>query len=730
MSLDRLQKKKAARTPPAPKAVESGDPAMKKLIAKSAKRSHPDKRDMERILELAFVDMMTPDESGEFSQAIVLARAYERGFKLFQEQSSAVAAYLTEAGGFFPIGVGWGKTLISLMVAERAWQKGIKKMILHIEPGCLGQLVKTDIPYGRRVTNISVPFIVLGGRSKKERAAIVESGRKGCYIMPYSQLSVEDTMDMLEAIDPDLVIADECHNLKDRKTARTKRWMAMMNYRERELVAMSGTITSKTIEDYRHLIDLALKDASPLPRSAAMAHGWGAVLDSGSVISDTNQSGPMEPLVGWANERKIEQRRVEPDPEKRKAIRHLRMTISDIREAYTMRMHSVPGVVATSDAEIGASISIENLNPKGKPWSDDGPFWNQREGWAELSGHMDRVKEDWKTPNGDEIDHAIHTFKWMTELGSGFYNELVWPTVEQLQKHCDKNERQAEHAIDDAREAHALQQHYNKACRSFFETSPPGLDTPLSLLRVLNHNPDSLPSDIVLAYLVWRDKVKAIEEQHGFLVERLSNSIRVCDFKVMRGVEWAKHAMDKHGSGILWAQNIEMGKWMVDELEKAGVPTVACPAGANQQIIDLFNPENGTADKIAVASIRAHATGKNLQRAASQLVLQWPRDAKIAEQMLGRVHRNGIEKFSDHVTINTMNVLPYDYVLFGSCLVDATYQHQTGSRRKMVYSTYNPMPRMFTPEFLKARGASTQTLTRDQKTMLEDKFGDDWEDQL
>ena len=176
--------------------------------------------------------------------------------------------------------------------------------------------------------------------------------------------------------------------------------------------------------------------------------------------------------------------------------------------------------------------------------------------------------------------------------------------------------------------------------------------------------------------------------------------------------------------------NREIGKWLIDALKAADVTAIACPAGANEAITDLFNPDTGTNDAIAVSSIKSHGTGKNLQKAGAQLFLQWPRDAKQAEQTLGRVHRNRVEEFRDHVTITSMNVLPYDHMLVGACLVDAVYQHQTGSRRKMVYATYDPMPRIFTPEFLKARGAKTSLLNPRQRAMLEDTFGDDWEDQI
>ena len=48
----------------------------------------------------------------------------------------------------------------------------------------------------------------------------------------------------------------------------------------------------------------------------------------------------------------------------------------------------------------------------------------------------------------------------------------------------------------------------------------------------------------------------------------------------------------------------------------------------------------------------------------------------------------------------------------------------------MVYATYDPMPRIFAPEFLKARGASPAELNPRQRAMLSDTFGDDWETQI
>lgn len=712
MSLDRLIKRAEARRQ---LSASSAPSSMNELQERSKKRVHPDHQELARILDLEFWPMLDEGQCEDMSRTHVLAHAFDDDFRLLPTQASALTGYYMANGGFFPIGVGWGKTGICLMTAEAAWKKGLQRSILLVPPNALEQLIKQDIPYWRRRVALSVPFQIIGGRDLAARRTLYRSGYKGCYIVPYSYLSVSDTIEMLEAIDPDLVIADECHKLKDRTRARFKRFKNMMVERDREFVAMSGTITSKSIEDYRHLIDMALKDKSPLPRSPNMALSWSRVLDAGAQITGDHLTGPLESLVDWANKH-----RGKTNP--------LRLTVSDLREAFRLRLHSAPGVTATGDNEVGASISIENIDDEGRH--------EETEGWEKLSVLMNQVQKEYITPNGDEIDCPLNIFKWMIELSTGFYNELIWPTPEQLVKTASSqrathglsrpmNLESAERALEVAKAAHALGQFYNKLLRGYFIDSPAGMDTPMEVARLINQKSHLIPNDLVTAYKVWHQAFDAIKARFGFVPERYSRAVRVCPFKINAAVEWAQ---EHQNGGILWVYHREMGKWLTEELEKAGLDPVYCPAGANEEISSIFSPEGtGKGDRLVVASIMAHGEAKNLQRAPAQLFIQWPRDAKQAEQTLGRVLRVGIEKFTDHVTINTLNLLPYDHVLFAACLNDAVYQHQTDSRRKMVYADYDPLPRIFSPEFLRTRGANPRMLNNRQREMLNDKFGTDWE---
>lgn len=683
MGLEKLRQKKASNSP------------LRKLRLQKGKRPHADRQEMDRILMLPFTEMLTPQETEEFSSDHVLATAFEDGFRLMQTQASAVHEYHQYGGGFDPIGVGWGKTGISLMCAEHAYQKGLAKILLLIEPGCLSQLVKVDIPYWRKRVSLSVPFHVVGGRGPKARRNYYQSGYRGCYIVPYSYLSVIDTLDMLEAIDPDLVIADEAHNLKDPSTARTKRFMEMMRARQRELVAMSGTITTKSLEDYRHLITLALRERSPLPLNGQLAYAWGRVLDSNGAVAGQNSAGPLIPLIQWAQHHYPKE--------------VFRVTVSDLRRAFQYRLHSAPGVVATGDNEIKTSLSIENQPIEG---------YEQQPGWAKLSALMKRVQDDFITPNGDEIDCSIHVFKWMVELSAGVYNELIWPTPEVLSARTELDLDRARDALEEARGAHALSQLYHKELRTFFQTSCAGQDTPMQIARLINRDEvKELPDMLVRTYRAWHGMLAEIEEQFGFVPERDSRAVRVCPFKVQAACDWAKA---QQGGAILWVYHRAMGQWVAEEMAKQGLDPLYCPAGANEQIIDPANK-----NRLIVASISAHGTGKNLQHFQRMYFVQWPRDSKKAEQTLGRLHRKGQE--ADHLAAISSNTLPYEHLLFAACLNDSIYQHQTGSRRKMVYATYDPLPKIFSPEFLKEQGANPKILNPLQRQMLEDKFGEDWQ---
>jgi len=644
--------------------------------------------EIERIIKLPIVHRMTDQEVEAYSRQHLLAAAFDQGFRFFRVQAEAGLAYQEAGGVLGEIGVGWGKTLAAFHIMSVAVSAGIKKATLHIPAHVLPQLL-SDIKWARTRIPINYSIHVLGGLEESRRRDLAGSGKKGLYVLPYSLLSAKDAVENLEAISPELVICDEAHNVAKKTAARTKRLIGYIDEHEPQLVALSGTITRKSIRDYWHLVKAALGDNNPLPNSSAMASEWGAVIDAEGCSANT---GPLLPLVHWARTHFPEMRE------------RLDESVTGFRTAFKLRKGSVPGVVSSGDAEIGTSLVISNA-----PIKD----YQTCEGWASLEEFMRCVDEEWTTPNGDEIEHAIHTFKWNYELTCGFYNELTWPTADVFAERNKIARDEAEETLNKAREHHAANQDYAKILRRFLqEAAKPGYDTPFLVAGNMHQHGGKY---------VWSDLYDAWRYAHSLdfpgRPERDRRAVRVCAYKINAAVQWAKDLEGK--GGILWVHNQEAGAWLSEALTLAGVDCLYCPSGqaSNKAILD---PANGC--KKVVASLPSHGTGKNLQHFEHQYWFQWPRPADAAEQGLGRLHRNG-QKADELIVWRNATTL-FDDLNFASCVNDALYTHQTtGNRQKLVYASYDPLPKMFPAEVLRQRGFENHILNAEQKRMLADKFG-------
>ena len=649
--------------------------------------------ELRRICDLPIAKPMTSQEIEDFNRQVILAGPYESGFRLFEPQARALDAFFRIGGLFAPIGVGHGKTLITIKAADWAYHQGARKILLLMPPQVLHQLVKSDIPWARTKVSLGVPFHQLGKKPLKKRKQIADRDRPGCYLMPYSLLSTKDTDYLLETIKPEVVICDEAHKVKDLRAARAKRLVRYINEFNPQLLVLSGSITNRSIADYHHLIHIALGENCPLPRSRNQAREWGAVVDADVDFVGWEQLRQIRPLIGWA--------RMAFPGEK------FDETVPGYRSAYKHRLNTAPGVVATGDETISASLLIEN-RPVPAP--------EKAEGFQVLEDLCEQVSNDFLTPNGDEIDHAIHTFKWLYELSAGFYNELKWPEPEVLARKRRIPEEQAREFLELAQVHHNAKQEYSRELRSFLSNDPPsGIDTPMLVGLEISRNGGKVVGQHLAG--LWK-QMKDLEFEE--MPEREGRAVRVCDYKIKQAVSWAK-SLPQGVGGIIWCHHKEVARWTLEALREAGVKSLDCPAGdAGGERIR--NPEN--AEFVCVASMPAHGTGKNLQHFHYALFLQWPRPAKEAEQVLGREHRKGQK--ADTVTVTTMNTLRWDNVLFAATLNDAIYITQTmGQRQKLIYADYNPLPQIYSSEFLRERGMENRRLDRQGQEMLREQFGVD-----
>lgn len=690
--------------------IKSKPPSpLDRLKHRKSLRQDPTYAEVARVCNLPVKQPMTTEELEEFSRAHVLRSAFEEGFRLLTPQAEGLRDYKEVGGLLGSIGVGWGKTLLSQMITHEAYKKGLGKILLFVPSAVLGQLVNSMFPLARRKVPISYPVHVLGGRSLKARRMIARSGKRGLYVYTYELLSRKDASDNLNDIKPELIICDEADYLGNPSAARTKRLMNYVRDAKPEGVCVSGTITSQSIKDYYHLIKWCLGQNCPLPLNGNLASDWATKIDAHANY-EGEAKGPLLPLIEWAWD-EFPRENITEDT-------------AGFRLAYKLRMTTTPGVVSTGDAEIGPSLILHNT-PVSAPENEPG--------WEQLEHYRKQVTDMWLTPNGDEIEHAIHTFKWLYELSAGFYNELVFPEPEAFAERERITPEAAESILEDAHEHHAAHQAYASALRKWLEVNAEdGLDTPMLVgLSMSQHGADEVGDQL---YDLWKD-LKLCEKylmegcyELGMktppqeLKKRIASSlrdsrvVRVCPFKINHAVAWAKQLK---GGAILWIHHQGIGQWLTEALAEAGLNPLYCPAGHNDAILD-----HGNKDRIIVASMRAHGTGKNLQHFHQQLFVQWPRSARLAEQTLGRMHRNG--QLSNEVWAHTMTTTDFDGLCFAASLNDALYIHQTtGNRQKLIYATYSPgLPKVFPSSVLRERGFRNKQLSTQQQEILLDKFGD------
>jgi hypothetical protein len=694
--LDRL--KMLSAEPPAqvaPLRLSEAAKREEKLIDKIARvaseQKHPESvRDIHRICSLPISYPLTEAEIAEVSAAHLKADAPE-GFSLRREQAEALFSFEArdQRGLFAPIEVGGGKTLICLRIAAMAAERGIRKSMIVVPPQVLTQLEQRDIPWARKRVPLGVQFTILGGLSREARLTLAQHTARGCFIVPYSLLSTEDSVELLNYIQPQILIFDEAHLLKNRRSARTKRIATYIKNKRPVVVALSGTITNKTIRDYAHTMAWCLGDESPAPLDSDTVAEWAALIDADGKHWIPEQerkvgAGPMRPLIHWSNT----------------YFRHdkLDADTEGFRRAVQNRLLTAPGVVASPAGSLGTTLLIENqpvVVAADYPGMDD-------------LRRLDRdVEEKWTSPSGDQIEWAMHKFAHRYTLSCGFYNLLSWP---------EPSATVTEEALARAQEHHYFLQQYHCQLREWLKYhNIPGIDTPMTVGNSMARHGAKFVTQTL--YNSW---LEAKNREFEGMPTRDSRPVRVCDYKIKDAVRWMK-AQER--GGIVWYMGHGAGDWVAEEARKAGIDAIHCPAGKqfNALLTDAEAPTR-FAKTFAICSISAHGTGKNLQYFDRQYFLQFPRPEEVVQQTLGRLHRPGQE--ADVVITRTNISTEIDEIALAATLNDSVYVFETtASSRKILFANWQPMPSIYGESLLRRAGADAKSLNIRQRKILEEQFG-------
>lgn len=665
-------------------------------------------------------------------------------YRLWRQQAEALFAFEQANGGFFPLRVGAGKSLIGFLCLKRAHDasykgKGVKRSLLVVPARGLRKLRDQDVERYRRTIDFDVPVHFLAGLGPKRRMDLARSGLHGVYATSYSLMQQPQALQEMMSIKPQIVVADEAHLLANAMRAAgafRKRFFKLLSETRAMFVAMSGTMSRRTFLDAWPVIKHALGERSPVPLVPGIAQFWAQVIDSQSANLDEELLRSMAPLVEWAI-REVRSGRIRPED----VGGPLTYDASGIRRAYKVRRNTAPGVVASAEHEVGstlvlanrpcwAEVGIEAPDAPDAPGShpDDLRYdaldrkiaaihakleescprplpedfcpreaFKDMPPWERMVALLWAVEHRWRTPNGDEIEYGFHLYGHSDELSSGFYNELIWPLVGDLAAERGIPVEEAEKLLDGARRHRLALSRFYGEMRPFLEGEHlEGLDTPLLVWNACHRRDRRLPDELYRKYLAVRGA------EFPGMPARLSKQARVCDWKVRAAIRWARGIEAEHGAGaggLIWAFHNEMLDWLHEEFVREFGPdrVLFAPRGRDREIADPAN-----ASRFCVASIAAHGEIKELQHWGDVLMVQFPRPANLMEQTLGRAHRFGQKR--DELVVTLLNTLPWEHQKYSALLHDSCWLTQVESPMKVIHCDYDPRPFTYPSQFLREHG--------------------------
>ena len=272
-----------------------------------------------------------------------------------------------EGGLFGPIGVGEGKTLVTLLLPVVL---SARRPLLLLPAGLIE-------------------------KTQRERLALSMHWRipNTLRVFSYNMLGLVQAKDELETYAPDLIICDEVHRLKNRRAAVTRRVARYMHaFPTTRFCGLSGTVMDKSMTDFAHILLWCLKLGAPIPTSREEIEEWAEALDEGVDPLARRRAGALlefaTPPYGPADE-------------------HIAA-----RRGFRRRLTETPGVVATvgEGEHVDCSIYVRELRTKVAPITE---------------ANFAKLRGEWQTPDGWELMTAVDVWRHAQELALRFILHLV-----------------------------------------------------------------------------------------------------------------------------------------------------------------------------------------------------------------------------------------------------------------------------------------------------------------
>lgn len=230
-------------------------------------------------------------------------------------------------------------------------------------------------------------------------------------VITYEKLGRDNGKDALYQRLPDMLIADECHRLRNRQAACTRRVdRFVMANPETVFCGMSGTITKRSIRDYWHMLRWTHRKNSPLPLLEKEMETWAEALDERKVdVLSRRDPGALMQLCTPEEREKVVPKRSAPlgrTDQMPQFFSNLSEKLVVVRAGYQRRLNETPGVISSPNKNLDCSLEIQRLA------FDPG---------TDVQKHLEHLRAEWETPNGDVLAMPVDVWRHARELACGFY---------------------------------------------------------------------------------------------------------------------------------------------------------------------------------------------------------------------------------------------------------------------------------------------------------------------
>lgn len=398
-----------------------------------------------------------------------------QGWYLYEAQNGGGALGHIVAGG--------GKTGINFLLPMVF--PNCKRAVLLIEPKLIKQ---TLLDYELWRQHFHVPNLKGGNAPFLPTLPVLD-------ILSYSKLSHKSCTSYLIDEKPDLIIADEAHNLKNPAGVRGGRFLWYYDEAEKAgqraaFCGHSGTMTTDSPMDYGHLSALALAENSPLPLDPVELSLWSACL-----APPRWSSGPP------------------PNPG---ALNQLTQDGENIRQGYCRRLIETPGVITTEDAQLPTKLVLRSRSPGDVP--------------ARLNEYIKAARKEGHTPGDDPLENPAEVAACCAQLVCGFYYHTVFTRGE------------PEELIA---KWYNARKKWNRELRAKMEESRlPMLDAPELLAEAAERAATGYTGPLPVWYsrnwVEWRDIQRQVVPEQ--------TTVWLDDYLVNDAIHWAK----ENGPGVIW----------------------------------------------------------------------------------------------------------------------------------------------------------------------------------